>query len=76
MTTYDHRNLRINQVDRMAAKQSGLPSLFYTIKRCYGDDEALSYLRAHQPVAANKSTGWITAGSDKQVPLTAQATIG
>ena len=46
MTTHDHRNLRINRTDRMAAKQSGLPSLFYTIKRCYGDEEASSYLRA------------------------------
>ena len=75
MTTHDHRSLRINRTDRMAAKQSGLPSLFYTIKRCYGDDEALSYLRAHQPVAANKSTRWLPAGSQKQVPLTTQATI-
>ena len=65
MTTHNHRNLRINRADIMAAKQSGLPSLFYTIKRCYGDDEASSYLRAHQPAASNKSTGWLTAGSQQ-----------
>ena len=47
MITHDHRNLRINRADKIASKQSGLPSLFYTIKRCYGDDEASSYLRAH-----------------------------
>lgn len=80
MTTHEYRNLRINRVDAIAAEQSGLPSLFYTIKRCYGDDEASSYLRAHQlpsaqTAASNKSTGWLTAGSQKQMPLASQAMI-
>lgn len=75
MTAHEHRNLGINRVDKIAAEQSGLPSLFYTIKRCYGDDEASSYLRAHQlpseqTVASNKSTEWLTTGSQKQGPLT------
>ncbi len=80
MTTHEYRNLRINRADKTASEQSGFPSLFYTIKRCYGDDEASSYFRAHQPpseqtVAANKSTEWLTTGSQKQVPLTAPPMI-
>ena len=47
MRAHQYLNLRINRVDTAAAKQSGLPVLFYTIKRCYGDDEASSYLRAY-----------------------------
>ena len=48
MTTHEYLNLRINQVDRIAAKQSGLPTLFYTIKRCYGDNEASNYLHTYK----------------------------
>ncbi len=45
MTTQEFFKLRINRVDTIAAKQSGLPPLFYAIKRCYGDDQASDYLR-------------------------------
>ena len=45
MTTQEFFKLRINRVDTIAAKQSGLPPLFYTIKRCYGDSEASNYFR-------------------------------
>ncbi len=48
MTMHEYLNLRINQVDRIAAKQSGLPTLFYTIKRCYGDNEASNYLHTYK----------------------------
>ena len=48
MKVHEYFNLRINQADRMAAKQSGFPSLFYTIKRCYGDNEASNYLRTYK----------------------------
>ncbi len=80
MKVHEYFNLRINRVDIIAAQQSGLPALFYTIKRCYGDDEASSYLRAHQlpsaqTAASNKSTGWLTVGSQKQMPLASQAMI-
>ena len=57
MTTDDYlHRLHINRPDRIASEQSGLPSLFYTIKRCYGDEQASSYLRAYQkanPLLAN-----------------------
>lgn len=80
MKVHEYLSLRINRVDIIAAEQSGLPVLFYTIKRCYGDDEASNYLRAHQlpsgqTVAANKSAEWLTTGSRKQVPLIPQALI-
>ena len=48
MTTYEYLKLRINRVDITASKQSGLPPLFYAVKRCYGDDEASNYLRTKQ----------------------------
>ena len=52
---YRHR-LRINRSDQAASRQSGLPSLFYTIKRCYGDAQASTYLAKYQrsnPLLAN-----------------------
>ena len=48
MKAQEYFNLRINRVDIIAAQQSGLPALFYTIKRCYGGDEASNYLRAYK----------------------------
>ena len=35
MNTQQYPNLRINRVDTIAARQSGLPPLFYAVKRCY-----------------------------------------
>ncbi len=63
MTTHEYLNLRINQVDRIAAKQSGLPTLFYTIKRCYGDNEASSYLRAYKKTKGRPSVVFIAGGN-------------
>ena len=63
MTTHEYLNLRINQVDRIAAKQSGLPTLFYTIKRCYGDNEASSYLRAYKKTKGHPSVVFIAGGN-------------
>ena len=48
MTHEQYLSLNINRVDRMAAEQTGYPALFYTIKRCYGDNEASLYLKAWQ----------------------------
>lgn len=45
MNTHEYSDLRINRVDITASKQSGLSPFFCVIKRCYGDDEALDYLR-------------------------------
>ena len=39
--------LRINRADIAAAKQSGYPPLFYTIKRKYGDETATLYLKKY-----------------------------
>ncbi len=63
MTTREYLNLRINQVDRIAAKQSGLPSLFYTIKRCYGDNEASSYLHTYKGTKGRPSVVFIAGGN-------------
>ena len=63
MKTHEYLNLRINQADRMAAKQSGLPPLFYVIKRCYGDNEASSYLRAYKKTKGHPSVVFIAGGN-------------
>lgn len=42
------KKLRINRADRDAAKQSGLPPLFYAIKRKFGDEIAQLYLNSYQ----------------------------
>ena len=42
------QKLRINQADQDAATQSGLPPLFYAIKRKFGCRIATLYLRKHQ----------------------------
>ena len=85
MTTHQHRSLRINRADKIASKQSGLPSLFYTIKRCYRDDEASSYLRAYPSPSAQPAVVESTLGlkhslkiktrsrrNDKALPLSAR----
>ena len=47
--------LRINRADQAAAKQSGLPALFYAIKRKFGYDTAMIYLRLHQKAQARNN---------------------
>lgn len=59
MKAHEYFNLRMNRVDRIAAQQSGLPTLFYTIKRCYGDNEASSYLRAYKETKGRPSVVFI-----------------
>ena len=63
MKAHEYLNLRINRVDTIAAQQSGLPTLFYTIKRCYGDDQASNYLRAYKETKGHPSVVFI-AGSN------------
>ncbi len=55
MKAHESFNLRINRVDIIASEQSGLPTLFYTIKRCYGDDQASSYLHAYKKTKGRPS---------------------
>lgn len=44
--------LRINRADEAASKQSGLPALFYAIKRKFGDEIANLYLQSYRKVNA------------------------
>ena len=64
MTTHEYCNLRINRVDTIAAQQSGLPALFYTIKRCYGDDEASNCLRDYEKMRKSLSIGLFVVGGN------------
>ena len=64
MTTHEYLNLRINRVDTIAAEQSGLPILFYTIKRCYGDDQASSYLRNYEKTKESLNVGLFVVGGN------------
>ncbi|RKU11970.1 hypothetical protein C6502_06970 [Candidatus Poribacteria bacterium] len=63
MKAHEYINLRINRVDIIAAEQSGLPALFYTIKRCYGGDEASNYLRAYKKTKGRPSVVFIAGGN-------------
>ena len=48
--------LRINRADKAASDQSGLPPMFYAVKRCHGDQHASTYLEQYQranPLLAN-----------------------
>ena len=40
--------LSVNRADKAAAKASGLPPLFYSIKRQFGDEKAETYLRQYR----------------------------
>ena len=40
--------LRINRADEAAAEQTGYPTLFYAIRRKFGERIATLYLRKHQ----------------------------
>lgn len=63
MKVHEYFNLRINRVDIIAAQQSGLPALFYTIKRCYGGDEASSYLRTYKKTKGRPSVVFSAGGN-------------
>ena len=63
MKAHEYLNLRINRVDTIAAQQSGLLPLFYAIKRCYGDDQASSYLRAYKKTKDRPSVVFIAGGN-------------
>ena len=63
MKAHEYFNLRINRVDIIASEQSGLPTLFYTIKRCYGDDQASGYLRRYEK--AKESLDVVLIAGDK-----------
>ena len=63
MKAHEYSNLRINRVDTIAAEQSGLPTLFYTIKRCYGDDRASSYLRTYKKTKGRPSVVFSAGGN-------------
>ena len=62
MKAHEYLNLRINRVDTIAAQQSGLPTLFYTIKRCYGDDQASNYLHTYKKTKGHPSVVFIAGG--------------
>lgn len=67
MNTHEYSDLRINRVDITASKQSGLPPLFYAIKRCYGDDEALDYLRDAKQTARSLNAVFNTGDSPNRL---------
>lgn len=62
MKAHEYLNLRVSRVDTIAAQQSGLPALFYTVKRCYGDDEASSYLRDYKKTEESLNVVFIAGG--------------
>lgn len=63
MKAHEYLNLRVSRVDTIAAQQSGLPALFYTVKRCYGDDEASSYLRDYKKTKESLNVVFIAGGN-------------